>query len=178
MDLLEWIIRRRLKRKNKPPASMWIKILCSLSRLKHHLSMLTAPRLLLLCLDGAPPAVLLPGPPAPGWGSLFGPFSMPATNVGRQAGTWDPQRQGCSACPWTQLSSSNNNNKNPKTCMGLKITMCMHSWGKFWTKRYKETKKPNCHFWRVWNKNRGLGAKAGYWACPPHSALQKGGQIT
>ena len=170
-----------MKRKNKPPASMWIKILCSLSRLKPSPFHVDCPKtVLLLCLDGAPTAVLLPGPPARGWGSLFGPFSMPVTNVGRQAGTWEPQRQGCSACTWTQLSSSNKIQKKtkPKTCMGLKITMCMHSWGKFWTKRYKETKNPNCHFWRVWNKNRGLGAKAGYWACPLHSALQKGGQIT
>ena len=31
--------------------------------------------------------------------------------------------------------------------MGLKITTCMPSWGKFWT-RYKE---PNGHFWSCWS---------------------------
>ena len=36
--------------------------------------------------------------------------------------------------------------------MGLKITVCMCCWGKFWTRRdkkikqNKQTKNPNCHF--------------------------------
>ena len=30
----------------------------------------------------------------------------------------------------------------------------MYSWGKFWPPKYKETKKPNCHFWRAWSKNK------------------------
>lgn len=33
-----------------------------------------------------------------------------------------------------------------KGTVGLKRTACMRSWGKFWTQRYKETKKHNCHF--------------------------------
>lgn len=37
------------------------------------------------------------------------------------------------ACTWTNISSSNKMLRNHK---GLQITMCMHSWGKFWTKRY------------------------------------------
>lgn len=45
----------------------------------------------------------------------------------------------------------------------------MPSWGKFWTKDNKETKNSNCHFWRAWSKNRMLGTKTGYCACPLHS---------
>ena len=49
----------------------------------------------------------------------------------------------CSACIWTNIFSSNKIQRNYK---GLKITVCMHSWGKLWTARYKKTKKPNRHF--------------------------------
>ena len=42
--------------------------------------------------------------------------------------------------------------------------------GKIMGKIYKETEKHNCHFWRAWSKNRMLGAKTGYCACPLHSA--------
>ena len=40
--------------------------------------------------------------------------------------------------------------------MELKITACKHSCGKFWTKRYKKTKKPNCSFWRAGSQGRVL----------------------
>ena len=56
----------------------------------------------------------------------------------RQAGTWDPFLQYCSDCTCTNISLSNKIQRNYK---GLKITAC-----KFWTKRFKETKEPNCHF--------------------------------
>ena len=68
---------------------------------------------------------------------------------------WDRLGTGtlcCSACTWTNVSSSNKIQRNYK---GLKITVCMCSWGKFWTS-YKETKKPNCHFWRARKKSRVL----------------------
>ena len=48
------------------------------------------------------------------------------------------------ACTWTQASSSKKIQRKYQY-KGLKITACMRSWGKFWTTRYKETKKPNCH---------------------------------
>ena len=50
----------------------------------------------------------------------------------RQAGTWDPWLQCCNACTRTHLSSSN---KIQRSYMGLKITVCMGSWGKFWTQK-------------------------------------------
>ena len=53
--------------------------------------------------------------------------------------------------------------------MRLKITACMGSWAKLLTK-YTETEKPSCHFWRAWSKNRMLGEKTEYCACPLHSA--------
>ena len=92
------------------------------------------------------------------------PTGFPEANTGnylnvilklkvRQAGTWDPLLQCCNACTWTNVSLSNKIQRNHK---GLKITACMCSWGKFWTARYKETKKPNCHFWRARGKSRVL----------------------
>ena len=44
--------------------------------------------------------------------------------------------------------------------MGPKVTACMGSWGKIMDKIYKEAKKPSCHFWRAWSKNRMLGTKS------------------
>ena len=44
----------------------------------------------------------------------------------------------------------------------------MCSWGKFWTKRYKKTKKTPTA------TSEELGAKAGYCACPLHPAPPKG----
>ena len=61
----------------------------------------------------------------------------------------------CKTCTWTHLSSRC---KIQRNYMGLKITVWMHLWGKFWTEKYKD-KKPNCHFWRA-------GRKAGY--CTQH----------
>ena len=81
----------------------------------------------------------------------------------RQAGTWAPLLQGCSACTWTRLSSSN---KRQRNYMRLKITGCMHSWGKFWTKDTKRPKNPSATF-------EGPRAKAGYFACPLHTTPPK-----
>ena len=78
--------------------------------------------------------------------------------------------QCCRASTWTHLSSSN---KIQRNYMGLKITACKLQLGQILDKRYKETKKPNCHFWRVWSKSRGLGAKAGYCTCPLHTTPPK-----
>ena len=72
------------------------------------------------------------------------------------------------ACTWTHFSSSNRIQGN---YMGLKVTACMRSYGKCWT---KDTKKSNCHFGRAQNKSRGSGAKAGYCACPLHTTSPKG----
>ena len=54
---------------------------------------------------------------------------------------WDRLGPGTlcrSACTWTNISSSNEIQRNYK---GLKITVCMQSWGKLWTIRYKKTEK-------------------------------------
>ena len=32
----------------------------------------------------------------------------------------------------------------------------MRIWGKFWTIKYKQTKKPNCHFQRARSKSKAL----------------------
>ena len=80
---------------------------------------------------------------------------------------WDRLEPGilcCSACTWTNISSSK---KIQRNCKGLKITVCIHSWGKLWTRRYKKTKTPTAI-------SEELGAKAGYWACPLHSTPPRG----
>ena len=77
----------------------------------------------------------------------------------RQAGSWNPLQQGCKTCSWTYLSWSY---KTQRSYMGLKLAVCMHSWSEFWTKRYKDKKTPNCHFWRARSKETGvLGTKQG-----------------
>ena len=89
---------------------------------------------------------------------------LPWLVVLRQARTWDPLLQCCHACTWTNLSSSN---KIQRNCMGLKITACMCTWGKFWTKDTKRPKNPTATF-------EEPGAKAGYCACPLHTTPPKG----
>lgn len=71
----------------------------------------------------------------------------------REAGTWDlgSGTLYCSVCTWASILSSH---KIQRNYMELKITVCMCSWSKPWTVRYKKTKKPNCHFWRTRSKNR------------------------
>ena len=72
-----------------------------------------------------------------------------------------------------QLNSPLHELQNRKK-LGLKITVCLCSWGKLWSKDTKRPKKPNCHFWRARSKNRELVAKAGYCACPLHTTPPKG----
>ena len=38
----------------------------------------------------------------------------------------------------------------------------------------KRPKRPNCHFWGAWSKNRVSGVKAGYCICPLHTTPPKG----
>ena len=61
--------------------------------------------------------------------------------------------------------------------MGLKTTLCMHSWGERWTKKMQKrhthtqttvvAEEPGA-------KNWVLGAKAPYWASPPNTQHHKG----
>lgn len=78
-------------------------------------------------------------------GIILLPRSLPWTDSSyiRQVGTWDLLLQSCNACTWRIVSSSN---KIQIKYKGLKITVCLCSWDKFWTKRHKETKKLNFHF--------------------------------
>ena len=93
--------------------------------------------------------------------------------VVKQAEIWDPLQQCCNACPWRHLIL---NNKVQRNYMGLKITVCLFSWGKIMDKRYKETENPNCHFWRAWSKTRVLGAKAACCSCSRHTT-PPGGEV-
>ena len=83
-------------------------------------------------------SVILPGPgkvlPRVTWregqvwlgvilGLLINPGSYFETNLG-------PGILHRSVCTWTHLSSSN---KIERNCRGLKITMCISSWGRLWT---------------------------------------------
>lgn len=51
----------------------------------------------------------------------------------------------------------------------------MCSWGNLWTIRYKKTKKPKCHLWRNWSKNR-MPAKQGTAHSPCTQHHQRGEQ--
>ena len=99
------------------------------------------------------------------------PFLTRTVSV-RQAGTPDPLLQ-CS-----HLDKPFCKQQNTKKLYGTKITVCMCSWGKSWTKRYKKTKKPNCHFWRARSKKRCQEQKqgTGHAPCTPHH--QRGEQNT
>ena len=81
-------------------------------------------------------------------------LSIKRTQV-RQAGTWDPL-----------LQCLHRGNKTQRNYKGLKITACIYSWGKLWT-RYKKTKNPTA-------TSEELGAKAGYCTCPLYTAPPKG----
>ena len=64
--------------------------------------------------------------------------------------------------------------QNTKKLYGTKINYVHVQLGQILDKRFKETKKPSCQFWRVWSKSRRSGAKAGYCACPLHTMPPKG----
>ena len=69
----------------------------------------------------------------------------------RQARTWSPLLQCCSAFTWTNVLGY----KIQRNYKGLKITVCTCSWGKFWTKDTKRPKKSPTA------TSEELGAKAG-----------------
>ena len=50
--------------------------------------------------------------------------------------SWNQGTLYCRASTWTNVSFSNRLQRNYK---GIKITVCMQSWGKLWTIRYKKT---------------------------------------
>lgn len=73
-----------------------------------------------------------------------------------QAGSRDFSLSCCNVCTWTQLSSSYKIQRNN---IGLKITVCLGTWGKFCTKRYKKTKKkkspPKLPFLKIQEQKQG-----------------------
>ena len=84
----------------------------------------------------------------------------------RQAGTWDPLLQ-CLHLGKRLLEQQNK---------GLKITVCICSWGKFWTTRYKETKKP---LLKNQEQKQHVGSKNRALSMPPaHSTTKGAGQNT
>ena len=87
-----------------------------------------------------------------------GPSPHPGPVVLFWCSSLDSLGPGTLCCRAAMLTSDN---KTQGNCKGLKITACMHNWGKKWTKRYKNHRKPN------WISVEEQGAKAGYGACPP-----------
>ena len=72
--------------------------------------------------------------------SVNGIFIYPfvqARNLSYETGL-APGILGCNACPWTNVALSN---KVQRNYTGLKIPVCMSSWGNSGPTRYKETKK-------------------------------------
>ena len=74
----------------------------------------------------------------------------------------------CSAGARTHLSWSNKTQRNHK---GLKTTVCMCTWGKLWTTRYKKTKNPTA-------TSEEPGAKAGPANAPCTQHHLRGGRTT
>ena len=62
----------------------------------------------------------------------------------------------CSARIQTNISSSNTRQRNSKT---LKITACIHSWGKLWTRRYKEIRNPTATP-EEWEQKQGARSRS------------------
>lgn len=112
----------------------------------------------LLCLDGAPTALLLPGPPAPGWGSLS--VLLYASDRGGKTG-WDlgPSEAGlpCLHLDTTSLKQQNMRKKKKKTRMGLKITN-VHAVGANSGPKDTKTKEPQLPLLKGLEQKRGLGA--------------------
>ena len=82
----------------------------------------------------------------------------------RQAGTWDLEPFAAVLAPG-QMSPSNKIQRNYK---GLKITACMYSWGKLWTKR----PKIQLPFLKIWEQKQGTV----HAPCTQHHL--RGGQTT
>lgn len=78
-------------------------------------------------------------------------------------GPGDPLLQ---CCTWTNFSSSNETQRN----CGVEIIMCISSWSKFWTKKYKKTKNPTA---TSEEQKQGIGSKVGT-AQAPHSTPPEG----
>lgn len=76
-----------------------------------------------------------------------------------------------SACTWTNVFSSH---KIQRKYKGPKITLCMRSWGKLWTTRYKKTEKTNSYFEKLRSKTGCREQKQGTIHAPLHTTPPKG----
>ena len=88
----------------------------------------------------------------------------------RQSRAWD-QGHCCSAGTWTNVSLSNKIQRNYK---GLKITACMHSWGKLWTTRYKTDQKAQLLLLKSQEQKQGVGSKSRVLSMSPALSATKG----
>ena len=87
-----------------------------------------------------------------------------------QAGTQNPALQCCPACTRTHLSSSNKIWRNHK---GLQGTVCMHIWGKFWSKDAKRPKYPKAIL-KSLEQNQGVGNKSRVLSMSPAPSRPEG----
>ena len=82
-----------------------------------------------------------------------------------------PDTLGCKACTWTHLSS---NNRIQRNCMGLKITMCLHSWGKFWTQKIQRDPTNALSLLKSLEPKQGIRSKSRVLHKPPAHNTIKG----
>ena len=71
-------------------------------------------------------------------GNKLDPYLTDYTKINskRQAGTWDPLLQGL------HLDEALLEQQIQRDDRGLKVTVCVSSWGKLWTTRYKNGENP------------------------------------
>ena len=82
---------------------------------------------------------------------------------------WDPGHFAAVFVPGKHLLQQ----QIQRNYKGLKLTVCMCSWGQMMDTRFKKT-KPNCHLWKARSKSRVSGAKVGYCSCPLLTTPPKG----
>ena len=81
----------------------------------------------------------------------------------------------CNACTWTNISSSYKIQRHYKA---LKITACMRSWGKFWTKGTQRPENPTATSEEPGAKTKRWEQKQGTAHAPCTQHHQRDGQTT
>ena len=75
-------------------------------------------------------------------------------NCSQELCMWDRPRTWDSLLQCLHLDTALLKLQNTKKLFGVKNNNIRGQWGQIPNKRHKETKRPNCQFWRAWSKSR------------------------